>query len=438
MSRRAAIYALGVIFVANFFNYIDRQLVSALEEPLTDAFRLSAKEFGLLWTLFTIGYMLCAMPIGLAADRWSRTRLFAVCIVVWSVATVASGMAQAKWILYVARIFIGVGEAGCLVIGPSLISDYFDKSVRGKALSVFYLGLPLGGTAAFIMAGALLDIGWRNLFYIAGVPGFLIAALIWTLREPRRGAGEGSSPGATTVDDGAVGGHGHGGARAGAREYAALLKNRTLFLIIFAQTFAVIILIPLIHFGVEFFIDARGMGKKEARIALGLIALVAGALGNSLSGVIGDKLSKRGVKGAYALMAGVAFLAGWPCLLVGFYAHSRWVFIPAITLGCFFYFLCMPAVNTQIANVTRPAQRSTAWAMAVFVLHLFGDMLAPVIFGAVDDRFKVSYGVDSRQHAFAIFSFSLLLAGACCLIGSRTARRDEERAASETRIKTVT
>ncbi len=410
---RAAFWSLGVIFFANFLNYMDRQLVSALEEPLRTALGLSGKEFGFLWTLFTIGYMLCAVPIGLLADRYSRTRLFAFCIVVWSVATIASGLAHDKLVLYVARIFIGVGEAGCLVIGPSLLSDLFAPEMRGRVLSIFFLGLPLGGTAAFIMAGALLDLGWRNMFFLAGAPGFLVAVCIWFLRDPPRGEAEGGGHGL----------HGAHGESGGLRDYLQLLKTRTLLLIILAQAFAVIFLVPLIHFGVEFFVDpheGKGMDKKQARITLGLIALVAGVFGNSLSGVLGDFLAKR-IKGAYALLAGVSFVLGWPCLLVGFYAASPWIFIPALTLGCFFYFLCMPAVNTQIANVASPAQRASAWALAVFILHLLGDMLAPSLFGHVIDL-----GVH-RQEAFAIFSVGLLLAGVCCLLAAMTAGADMER-----------
>lgn len=402
-SRKFLAYALAVIFTANFFNYIDRQLVSALEKPIRTAFHLDETEYGFLWTLFTLGYMLCAIPIGFLADRFSRTRLFALCIVVWSVATVASGMAQSRWVLYVARILIGVGEAGCLIIGPALISDYFSRSVRGRALSVFYLGLPLGGTAAFILSGSLLKQGWdwRDLFTAAGIPGFAIAALIAFLPDPPRGAGEGAGP------------HGH---RASLREYLQLFRNRTLLLIILAQAFAVMILVPLIHFGVEFFVQVRGMKEDDARIALGVMALIAGALGNSLSGVIGDRLSKR-TPGGYALLAAVGFLSGLPCLMTGFYAPSPWIFLPALTLGCFFYFLCMPAVNTQIANVVSPGQRATAWALAVFVLHLLGDTFAAPVFGAV------SQGI-TRQHAFAAFSSALVLSGLCCLLAWKSAPRD--------------
>src|SRR5207245_3530875 len=99
------------------------------------------------------------------------------------------------------------------------------------------------------------------------------------------------------------------------------------------------------------------------------------------------RLSLR-MSGAFAFMAGISFLLGWPCLLLGFHAESRVVFLPAITLGAFFIFLCMPAVNTQIANVTSPAQRASAWALAVFVLHLLGDLGAPRVFGQVEVYLK--------------------------------------------------
>jgi MFS transporter, Spinster family, sphingosine-1-phosphate transporter len=415
-NRSHALWALAIIFAANFLNYTDRQLVSALEKPIRGELKLNQEQFGLLWTLFTVGYMVCAVPIGLLADRASRTRLFALCVVVWSVATIASGLATSVEILYGARVLIGVGEAGCLIIGPSLISDLFSREVRGRALSAFYLGMPLGGTAAFIVAGLLLSAGWRNLFFLAGVPGFVVAGLIWLLPDPPRGSTEGGTHA-----------HAHGGG--GLKDYLRLLQTPTLVLVILAQAFAVIILIPLIHFGVEFFVRGRGMGEKEARITMGVMALVAGALGNSVSGFLGDRLA-RGTRGAYALLAGIGFLLGWPCLYVGFSATDRMVFLPALTLGCFFYFLCMPAVNTQIANVVRPAQRATAWAMAVFVLHLLGDTAAPTVFGAVSDYLAGQLGgeMEARQLTFALFSFALLPASLCCFIAALTARTDSIRA----------
>lgn len=404
-TTRAAVYALVVIFIANFFNYLDRNLVSALEGPLRTNLSLEEWEYGLLWTLFTVGYMICAVPIGLLADRYRRTYLFSACVVVWSIATIASGLAETKWILYVSRIFIGVGEAGCLVIGPSLISDLFAQQYRARALSAFFLAMPLGGTAAFILAGAFYGIGWQNMFFLAGAPGFLIAVLIWLMPDPPRGGSEGAHHGM------------HGGGSMA--DYLKLLRTPTLLLIILAQAFAVIILIPLMHYGVKFFEDARHLGEKEARISLGMMALIGGSLGSIVSGFVGDRLFRM-TKRAYALLAAGAYTAAWPCLLVGFASEDKAVFLTALTVGSFFLFLCMPAVNTQIANVVSPAQRSTAWALAVFILHLLGDTLAPPLFGQVSSTI-------GRQQAFVYFSFGLLLAGLCCVIAVFTSKRDTER-----------
>jgi predicted MFS family arabinose efflux permease len=403
-SRTAALWALGVIFAANFLNYLDRQLVSALERPISGTLALAQWEYGLLWSLFTIGYMLCAVPIGLLADRYSRTRLFAVCIVIWSVATIVSGLAPNKWVLYPARVFIGVGEAGCLVIGPSLISDLFSRRVRAKALSWFYLAMPLGGTGAFLLAALPFNIDWRNLFYLAGAPGFLIAGLIWSLPDPERGASEGAQ---------------HGMPGGGLGDYLRLLRTPTLLLIILAQAFAVVILVPLIHYGAQFFEDDRHMGAKQARLALGIMALVGGCAGSLASGFVGDRLFRR-TRRAYAILAAVSYLATVPCLYIGFADERQEVFLTALTIGSFFLFLCMPAVNTQIANVVSPAQRATAWALAVFILHLLGDLLAPPIFGLVSNAI-------GRQQAFSVFSVALLGAALCCLGAIFTARRDTER-----------
>ncbi|HYE98173.1 MAG TPA: MFS transporter [Planctomycetota bacterium] len=413
MTKRYLRYALVVIFTANFLSYLDRQIIGALEKELTDprSLALTKTEFGVLHSAFTIGYMVFAPIVGFLVARTSRTRIFAVCVVVWSIATIASGFAPNKYVLYATRFFIGIGEAGCLVIGPTLLSDYFPKEMRGRALSVFFLALPLGGTAGYIVGGFLNEIvGWRYTFLLAGLPGFLVAALIWFLVDPPRGG----------QDEGA---HGHGlPPGGGVGSYLDLLRNRTLLLIILAQAFAVMFLQPLLLFGVGFFEDERGFSKQQATTTLGVVALVAGGLGNMLSGVLGDRLAKRGIRGPYALLAGIAFVAGLPCLLLGFTSTERWIFIPALGLGAFFYFLCMPAVNTQIANAVTAHQRAMAYALAVFILHLLGDTGAPPAFGAVADA------LDSTRQAFFLFSFSLLLAGGSCLLAARTAARDEARA----------
>jgi predicted MFS family arabinose efflux permease len=457
ISRRYALYALGIIFFANFLSYLDRQVVSGLERELEGAFGLTKAQFGWLWTAFTVGYMVFAPIVGFLTAKQHRPRIFGVCVFVWSLATIWSGLAgkifgEPLVELYTARFLIGIGEAGCLVIGPTLIADYFSKQVRGKALATFFLGMPLGGFAGYATAALVVrQTGdWRDAFFVAGVPGIALAVLVWLLIDPPRG-GE--------VADA----HGHGAVKfEGIAPYWQLFKNRTLMLIILAQAFAVMILVPLLHFGVRFMEAKFNMTKTEATMTIGGISLAAGILGNCLSGVIGDQLAKR-IKGAYALLAGIAYIIGAPLLIVGFITSSKEIMLLTLTGGAFCFFLCMPAVNTQIANSVPARLRAMAFALAVFILHLLGDTFAPVAFGKVDDligeRIKPlpaavagrigllspptsagpllalsSYvtrqdsAILGRQWAFVLFSCSLFAAGACSLLAVRTARRDEAAA----------
>jgi MFS family permease len=162
----------------------------------------------------------------------------------------------------------------------------------------------------------------------------------------------------------------------------------------------------------------RGLDKDKAALTLASIALIAGALGNATSGFIGDRLARR-VKGAYALMAGVAFCVGMPFMLVGFSSRNFPLAAGALGLGAFCYFLCMPAVNTQIANSVSADKRAMAYALAVFILHCLGDTAALPAFGAV------STALGTKEKAFLCFSGALLLAGLSCFLAARYAPRED-------------
>ena len=439
MTKRYLRYALAVIFFANFLSYLDRQVVATMEVQLTalppKGLGLTETEFGWVGSAFTIGYMVFAPIVGYLITRHKRPHVFAVCVLIWSCATIGSGLAPGKWALLVTRFFIGVGEAGCLVIGPTLLSDYFSKEVRGRVLSAFFLALPLGGGTGYI-AGAKITqwLNWHWAFYIAGAPGFLVAALIWKLIDPQ--------PSEEVVDA-----HGHLVTKPvtdapsappgsswfartafniwqGIKTYLSLLKNGTLLFVILAQAFAIIFLAPFLHYGIGFF-ESRGIDKSEAALLLAGIALIAGALGNAMSGFIGDRLARR-TKGAYALLAGIAFCTGMPFMLFGFTTQAIPLAAASLGMGAFCYFLCMPAVNTQIANSVSPEKRAMAYALAVFILHSLGDTLALPAFG------KVSTIVGGKHTAFLIFSFSLLLAGTCCFIAVRFAAKESPQTANQT------
>jgi MFS family permease len=275
--------------------------------------------------------------------------------------------------------------------------------VRGRALSLFYLGMPIGGAAGYVVGGWAAQHlgGFRSAFFVAGAPGVLLALAILRLPEPGRGfaADPKGAP--------------------GLRAYLGLLRNRPYVLVALAQTFAVAFLAPLLHFSVRFFEAERGLGKLQATLALAACALVAGIFGAGISGVIGDRLARRR-PGGHARVAAVGYGLALPFMVVGFSAPSPWMFLPALFLGAGCLFACMPAVNTEIANVVPPEQRAMGYALAAFVLHTLGDMVSPPAFGAL---------ADARGAGGAFLGFAALLVGAavCAELAARRLRHAAAR-----------
>lgn len=373
-SRAYLTYAVGVLVVANLLNYLDRQLVSALEREIVEAYHLTKAEFGGLWSAFTLGYLAFAPVLGWAASRWSRTRLFAGCVAVWSLATIASGFAPDTTSLFITRVFIGVGEAGCVVMGPALVAEYASDRTRGRLLAIYAMGMPLGGTLGYGvggMAGTMIS-DWRDAFLIGGIPGVGLAVLLLFLREPR-GPAPSLSMSVMTAK------------RLGFGGYLLLLRNKPLVLLIIGQTFAVVMLVPMLHFCVEFFQTDRGMTKLEATTSFGLTALVAGALGSVISGWLGDRLATRS-RGAHARLAATAYAVAIPAIWLGFASESPAVIFIGLGVGATAMFASVPANNTSLANLVSPQQRAMAYALTVFATHLFGDMVVPPVFGAVAEE----------------------------------------------------
>ncbi|MBI4232661.1 MFS transporter [Candidatus Peregrinibacteria bacterium] len=403
ISKSYAIYALIIIFFANFFNYVDRFLVSAVLHRIDVDFGLSGFKEGFLWTAFTLGYMLSAPFIGYLSDRRSRTKIFAFCVFVWSLATIASGLSAmfgSYALLVISRILIGVGEAGCLIIGPPLIADYFPAHIRGRMLSIFFLGLPLGSIGGYLLGGLVKE-NWPLAFYIGGAPGFIIAILILLLYEPQRGQSEGAGS--------------HSLPPANLKSYLEFFKTKTLLYIIFAQAAGTFTFIPLVHFGKIYLIEERKMGDNESAIILG-VAIFVGALGNIVGGWLGDKLYKK-TKSAYSLLAAIGYLCGFAFTVLALLSPDEMIYI-VTTLTAFFFFLaCMPLVNTQIANVTSPEKRAVAFAITVFILHLLGDTISPIFFGVAKDHWGL-------QKSFLAFTLPLLISGVLCFFAARYAKSE--------------
>src|SRR5438132_7589727 len=189
--NRGATYALLVVTLLNFLNYIDRFILAAVLPRVKTELVLTDFQLGLLANAFLVAYFLTSPVFGVLGDRLSRPRLMAAGVSAWSVATAAAGLTRNFVQLLVARAWVGVGEAAYSTISPALLSDYYPRSERGRAFAIFYVAIPVGAASGFLLGGALeRAFGWRVAFYAVGLPGIVLALIARRLRDPIRGAAE--------------------------------------------------------------------------------------------------------------------------------------------------------------------------------------------------------------------------------------------------------
>jgi predicted MFS family arabinose efflux permease len=404
---------LAILFFINFLNYTDRYILSAVLGPVSGDLGLSFKQQGWLATAFTLGYMLSAPVIGNLADRFSRPRLVAACCFLWSLATAGSGLAVGYKSMLLARVLIGIGEAGYLAIGPTLIADAFPKQARGKAMSVFYTGVPIGSACGYVLGGFLphlhlsesLGLGWRGTFFAVALPGIAAAAAAWFLMDPPRGQMD-----LDVLDHGLI-------PRKGTIwEQLALFRNRTYLLAAVALTGIAFATVPLLHWMPQFFEEVKGVAQKNANVMIGATLILPGILGTLLGGWSGDRLAKRTPAG-YLLVAAGGLTGGVVCLWAAIRLPTAGLYLPALFLGVMCFMACTPTLNATIANISAPNARAMAYATVIFCMHALGDTISPPIFGGVIDR-------SGLARAYLWMPAPLLASAAACVLGVFTIRGD--------------
>jgi MFS family permease len=340
--------------------------------------QLSDTQLGSLMTGFIIVYMIAAPLFGSLGDARSRTRLLSLGVAIWSVATALAGLATSYASLFAARAAVGVGEAAYGTISPALLADYFPRERRGRVFAVFFAAIPIGSALGYIVGG-LVDqyFGWRQAFFVAGVPGLVLAALALRLYDPPRGAQEaadGTGAGAHAVSLGAA-------ARAA---YAALIRNRPYVLTVLgyaAYTFA----IGALAFWTPAFLErTRGIPKAHATVQFGAVVVVTGFIGTYAGGWIGDYFL-RVSRQAYLWVSGVVTLAAAPLTLVALASPHPAVYWTAIVASELCLFASTGPINSTIVNVVSPHMRATAVALSIFTIHLLGDVPSPSLVGLLSD-----------------------------------------------------
>ena len=406
VSSGAARFALFVLFTVNFLNYIDRYVLSAVAELIHTEFGLTDAQVGLLGAMFMAAYMLCSPVAGVLADRFPRRFFVGGGVLIWSVATFLSGLAQGYRSLLWARSIIGFGEAGFGGVAPTLIADLFPKSSRGRMLSFFYVAIPVGSALGYLLGGGVGHrFGWRPAFFVAGAPGVLVALLAFFMVEPPRGAGDGvSASGERRFDLG---------------EVLALRRNQSFVYTVLGMSAMTFALGGMAFWFPTYLYRVRGMSLGEANTIFGSITVVAGLAGTFLGGELGDRLAKRTPK-AYLLVSGVGMLLAIPAMAVGLLAPGRSVFLPALFAAEVLVFLNTGPANAVLVNVVLPEIRATAVACAIFVYHVLGDVPSPALIGRISDV------TGSLTTALLSTSVMMAVSGILYLRGARTLAEDTE------------
>jgi len=387
--------ALALLTTLNLLNYIDRSVLFAVQPLVQSEFHLSNTQVGYLTSAFLGFYMVAAPFVGPLADRYSRKRIIMLGAIFWSGLTLLTAFTHTYWELLVRHTLVGVGEATFVTIAPTFVADLFPENKRGRIFGVFYLAIPVGTAAGYLLGGKLgPDFGWRFPFYIAAAPGFLLALAIAFLPEPSRGQFDTLKE---TPERGTI---------------LGLARNPAFWTVTLGMAAGTFSLGGIQVWMPTFLSVARGYSLKAANESFGAIVVCCGIVASLAGGWLGDRLLPR-MKGAYYFVSALSMAMGVPAMIVALFVKGP-VMLPAIALAAFFLLVNTSPLNTALVNAVGANIRVTAIAVNIFLFHLFGDVPSPTMMGYVADR-------RSLQAAFILPVIAMAVSSAILFYGMRFA-----------------
>jgi len=416
-SPRYRAYVLSMLVVVYVFNFLDRQIVTILAEPIKNDLGLNDTQIGLMTGLaFALFYTVLGIPLARLADRANRVSIISVALVIWSGMTALCGAAQNFGQMLAARIGVGVGEAGCSPPAHSLIADYYPPEKRASALSIYALGIPIGSILGLLAGGWIAEFyGWRAAFFLVGLPGIALALLFrLTVREPLRGMSEGGRT--TTAEQPALG-----------ETLRTLLGNRTLVNLALGGALTSFVGYGLGQWLPAYFIRIHGMGIAETATYFGLVVGVASAIGTLLGGAIADRLAARDRR-IYAWLPAAGVLLAFPFYVAAMLSDNPYVAIAILVVPSLLNSLWLGPAFGTVQNLAPMRMRALASAILLFILNIIGLGLGPFLVGVLSDLLSGTFPGDSLRYAILIATGAYFWAGAHFLIAARTIRRDLDAA----------
>ncbi len=411
-SRQQARFAFSVLMAINILNYADRYVLSAVLPKIQGDMGLNNTELGLLASSFLLIYALTTLPLGIWADRGARKNIVAICVTVWSVATMLTGLSRNFFQLLSTRTVLGIGEAGYAPASLSLLGDYFPKERRGRILSIWSIGNLIGTAIGLVLGGLIADAyGWRWAFYVVGIPGLIAAFLIWRTSEPARGSYDSEGE----VDDAGMTHGGLGKDFWGAVKH--LFRIPTYWVLIGAFIFSFFTIGSASVWIPTYFHKAFHLSVGQAGSVSGSVLAGGSLIGTIAGGWLADYLQRRRPEGRL-LVATFSLLIGAPLILLALSIHTLLPFIGVFILAIISLSLCLGPLNAVIQDVVAPEVRATAIGLILLLAHLLGDAASPLVVGAIADRSSLGFAL------IITAPICLALAGMVCLLGLRTVARD--------------
>lgn len=373
--RRYALFVASFLAVVYSFNFMDRQILSILQEQIRQEMGLTDTQLGLLSGLsFALFYTTFGIPVAWLSDRHRRVTIMATACAVWSLATAACGLARGFTQLAMARVLVGAGEAGGSPPSYSLISDYFPPERRGTGLAIYSLGVPVGSALGVALGGWMAaHYGWRAAFVAVGLPGLLIALLMLLLvREPKRG---GLDPGSRGVPAPAL---------PLGQVLARFARDRTLMLTAVSAGLSSFVGYALLAWNPSFLERVKGMSLADVAGTYSLLLGITGVVGTLGAGRLVDRLGERDVRW-YAWLPALVFLLELPAFLGFLWAPDRGLSLIFLTILALLGNAYLAPALALVQNTAPPAQRSVAGASLLFLLNLIGLGGGPLFVGRVSD-----------------------------------------------------
>ena len=401
----SASLVLALLLLAYIFNFLDRQILGILAQPIKADLHLTDAQFGAVGGLaFALLYSALGIPLALVADKTSRTAVVAGSLAVWSGFTALCGSAAGFWQLFLFRLGVGVGEAGGVAPSYALIADYFPPEKRARALAIFSLGVPIGLAAGTLLGAYIAHaIDWRAAFLVMGLAGVVLAPILrLVVRDPPR-----RSPASEQVPLSSA--------------FAILARKPAFWLMSFASGASSLCGYGLALWTPSVMMRSFGLDLVTTGNFLASLLLIGGCAGVFAGGWLADRLGAAD-RAWYARVPAIAWLVSIPAWGVGLFAPSLWVAWPLLLVGNAVNILWLGPVVTAVQHLVPRAMRSTASASFLLINNLIGLGVGPWLMGRISDALKSTYGADALRDAAAGCLVFYLVAALLMFASARSLR----------------